>query len=351
LTSLQKPGSWLYLAPSELSELTTADDVVLPWSSPATAKIQSESWVLVGLSLPKRTWLREYFQQPELAFDYEASPHLVRQANLRAKIEPHAATQNFSTWPLNKTQSVALKVDNTVPPLKDAAAAAHTERHIAVVPATMTSWLAAHAAGTVDFDAAVQLFVPLPQPPVYDRARLYARTIDNVPEVVQALSQKQFAVMSETGRISEIQRQDVSLQLLVLVVGAGVFLFGVITVVSVLIDSTDRKRGTIGILRVMGMSRGGIFISILMRAAAIGFFAAAASVACGWGLAKGMEWVPPTHIWWLHWKPIMNVDLYPADWTIVAAGSLLCCCFGALLPAWRASRLDPFDAIVEGRFR
>lgn len=347
LSSMKKAGASLHLAPSELSELTTSDDVVVPWNSPASARIRQESWLLVGLSLPKRTWLREYFRLPSLAFDYEAAPNLLRPVNFKADSQ----TNSLISWPLNDKQLVMLKPEAVSDRPMNEKLPAKVNRHIAAVPANLTSWLTAHRAGLVEFDSSVQLFVPLPQPPVYDRARLYSTTIDDVPAVVKVLSEKQFAVMSETGRISEIHRQDVSLQLLVVVVGAGVFLFGVVTVVSVLIDSTDRKRATIGILRVMGMSRAGIFISILMRAATIGFLAAALSVGCGWCLASGLEWIPPAKYWWLNWKPVMNVELYPIDWTIVAVGSLLCCSFGALIPAWRASRLDPFDAIIEGRFR
>jgi ABC-type lipoprotein release transport system permease subunit len=115
-------------------------------------------------------------------------------------------------------------------------------------------------------------------------------------------------------------------------------------------DSTDRKRGTIGILRVMGMSRGGIFASILLRATAIGAAAALLSLLCGWGLSQAMAW-PPRDSAWLQWKPVIAVQLHQWDLLIVAAGAMLCCGFGAIPPAWRASRLDPFDAIVEGRFR
>lgn len=339
-------GSVFYLAPSELSEATSADDVVLPWNTPAQANLLQQKWLLVGLSLPRRTWLREYFLEPALAFDYEAPSNVMHLTT--ALTAPHPAVFK---WPLKNQQTVHLKPQ----PITDAPAGATPAQpaavQIAAVPATLTAWLAAYNAGTVDFDSAAQLFIPLPQPAVYDRARLYSSTIDDVPAVVQQLTDRHFAVMSETGRISEIQHQDRSLQLLVLVVGAGVFLFGVVTVVSVLIDSTDRKRGTIGILRVMGMSPVGIFSSILMRATAIGGLSAVLSMACGWVMAHGLEWVPPAPVWWLAWKPVMHVEILPIDWSIVAAGSFICCSVGALLPAWRASRLDPFDAIVEGRFR
>jgi ABC-type antimicrobial peptide transport system permease subunit len=162
---------------------------------------------------------------------------------------------------------------------------------------------------------------------------------------------KQFAVMSESTRITEIHEQDRSLRLLVWVVGAGVFLFGVITVVSVLLDSTDRKRGTIGILRVMGVSRPGVFYLVVFRAAAIGLLAGFATFVAGFALAHVIGWKPDSAMWYLSWKPVIKIDVSTQDAIIVVLGALGCSCFGAIIPAWRASRLDPFDAIVEGRFR
>lgn len=385
-SSVRDPRSRLRMAPSELSEGTPSDDVVLPWNAPQTRTIGSRSWRMAGLSLPRRTWLREYFRRPAEPFDYEADPMTGRIASI-----PLAEL----IWPVGEQQSVRLAVETVVEPPGQAPAATESPAasestatsggdaprkespkpeatpsqakpavssvaettpvvngsvETLVVPANLLAWLTAYTDGVAEFDADTKLFVPKRRSPIYDRARMYARTIDEVPRVVRALADKQFAVMSETGRIAEIHRQDVSLQLLVWVVGTGVFLFGVVTVFSVLMDSTDRKRGVIGILRVMGLSRAGVFVSILLRSMAIGGLAALVSLACGQGLALCLAWNDQS-LSWLAWKPVVEVDLQPVDLAIVAAGAMLCCALGAIPPAWRASRLDPFDAIVEGRFR
>ena len=381
----------LRIAPSELSEGTEADDVVLPWNRPRTSVIGDREYVLTGLSLPKRTWLREYLRFPQGPFDYEAEPwqaNVVDDGHGSGHGSGDSSSTTFGetgnlTWALGSTQHVSLSVTRLeevrgatdVPSEPMGLSAVGSENApvasptppsggadisrsspdvptpaILIVPANLLAWIAAHANGQAEYDPDVRLFVPTIQPAIYDRARLYAQTIDDVPTVVRELASKQFAVMSETGRIAEIQRQDHSLQLLVWVVGTGVFLFGVATVVSVLMDSTDRKRGVIGILRVMGMSRAGIFISILFRSIVIGGLAAALSVVCGLGIAvllrSGLEGVPS-----LAWKPVVAIDLQLIDLAVVAAGAMICCGLGAIPPAWRASRLDPFDAIVEGRFR
>ena len=441
-------SSRLRIAPSELSEGTQADEVVLPWNAPRYKCVEGHQLCLVGLSLPRRTWLREYFRDRDLPLDYEADPFT---GQLVAGLDPTGNTASLSAqtiaWPLSDGGIVPLALKplqpttpesapveplpnsppNTAPgsPAAESSRAESTAADIRspdlpaakgersetnqsaaetahvvsqatppnsvsspapgpairtetdaisppaensapskpletpqqesnrvlplIVPASLLAWVSAHADGVVEYDSDIRLFIPRQQPAIYDRVRLYARTIDDVPPLVAALAERRFAVMSETGRITEIQRQDDSLQSLVWVVGAGVFLFGTLTVFSVLMDSTDRKRGVIGILRVMGMSRVGIFVSILLRSMVIGALAAGLGLACGWGLKLLLGWQPESS-WW-NWKPVISVELVLVDLVLVAAGAMLCCGLGAIPPAWRASRLDPFDAIVEGKFR
>jgi putative ABC transport system permease protein len=220
-----------------------------------------------------------------------------------------------------------------------------------VVPVDLLAYLHAFGAGRVEYDAARRLFVPTPREPTFERARLYATTIDDVPDVVRKLKERQFAVMSQSTRISEIHQQDFSLGLLVLIVGAGVFLFGVVTVVTVLLDSTERKRGTIGILRVMGVPRTAVFYMVFLRAAVIGSIAAGLTIGLGYLTGHVLGWEPSPNTTWVQWKPVIKVIIKPDDILLVVAGALTCCGLGSLIPAFRASRLDPFDAIVEGRFR
>ncbi len=204
-------------------------------------------------------------------------------------------------------------------------------------------------AGEKQYDFTSGKFVEVPRPIKYTKARLYTATIDDVPNVVSALSDKEFAVLSESSRIAEIQEQDQSLQTLVTVTAIGVFLFGVLTVFNVLVDSTDRKRGTIGVLRVMGTSKFGIFVMVLFRALIIGLLAAALCTVAGIGIAMFLT-SNPKSIDALAWKPVISVSISQIDLLLVALGAILCAILGAIMPAIKASRLDPFDAIMEGRF-
>jgi len=356
--SRQDPRSRLTLAPSELAELTQADDVVVAWNAPLVQTVADQECLVVGLSLPGHTWLREHLALSDLAFDFEAEPFSARP------LRPiSTAESEHVPMVVDERQIIELQLTRPPPVACDVASADATgidsdgapvelaKPPLVVVPATLLAYLDAYHSGRAQFDGQLQMFVPVPEPPIYDKARLYARTIDDVPGVAADLSSRGFAVLSEGGRIAEIHSQDQSLQILVWVVGAGVFLFGVVTVVSVLQESTDRKRGTIGILRVMGVSQFGVFYLVVLRACAIGVLAGLVSVVCGHAIAFVLGWSPQPRPQWLDWKPEVTVLLVSRDIALVFAGALACSVLGAVIPAWRASRLDPFEAIVEGRFR
>lgn len=355
------PKQRLSRAPAEIAEMTLADDVVIPWNVPATFDDKGTAYLFVGLSLPTPNWLRSYLHQPEAAFEY-GDPEFSVKFPLSAP--PELATLTFAisasskihlkqipvTYQTDGGTAVAKTEDRSDKQQAKLALGESPRTIVGVVPASLPAHLQAYRDKTVDFEPAAHLFVPVPADPIYDKARLYANTIDDVPAVVEALRTRQFAFASQNARIREIHNQDASLQSLVAIVGLGVFFFGTITVFSVLLDSTDRKRSTMGILRVMGVSRFGIFYLVFLRASIIGVLAGVVTVACGHAVAWLLGWQPETP-WLRSHKPVIMASLSLHDVALIFGGSLLCCLLGSLLPAWRASRIDPFEAIVEGRFR
>ncbi len=381
-SSLANPRHRLILSPSELAELTSADDVVIPWNKPAILQDKSGGYRLVGLSLPTRCWLKDHLLDPKMAFSYETETNKAvplnltgipsrRERSVRLLIEGtnelslglpaiesgeienpiEPAEPSDTDVQEQRTANLAVVGQTTTNPAIDPDKATKNEPAVLFVPVNLLANFDAFRHGLAQFDPETQLFVPVAEAPSYDKARLYASTIDDVPAIVDALMARRFAVMSESTRIAEIHEQDQSLHLLVFVVGLGVFFFGVLTVINVLSDSTDRKRGTIGILRVMGVSRIGIFYLVVLRAAAIGILAGVVSLLFGEALSWLLMWHVPAGSWLAQWKPNVTILISPTDLAWVFAGAITCAALGALWPALRASRLDPFDAIVEGRFR
>lgn len=353
-SSMTDQARRLSLAPSELTEvLSIPDDIAIPWNVPLEAKCDGASATLVGFSLPRRCWLRTDLVTEDLAFPFDASTISVAWP-FRASVSGESTALRISGEnELVLPQSAAGLQRPTAQPLPaegDRQLSTHAAE-VAIVPVDFLARMTSLRHGLAIYDPQTKLIAPVPATVVFEKVRLFAKTIDDVPSLAEQLYSAKFAVQSEDARIQEIHEQDSSLRLLVFVVGLGVFLFGVLTVISVLVDSTDRKRGTLGILRVMGVSKLGVFWIVVLRAAVIGFLAGCLSVVFGKFLAAFLEWPAPVNSMLASWKPTVRISLTPQDVLLVFLGALICAAVGAIYPATRASRIDPFDAIVEGRFR
>ena len=365
--------------PSLLTRNTAArDDLALRWCPPKTVSIDGESVRLVGLTLPTKKqeggWLQTFLEEKSYWFTYEESvndslvfrgPEFARKlctdrviamaADLEVMLEykePVAEKLKKKTLKAEKNtlQKGPNGTDDYSKPLLSADE--NLERNeipTVFVPVSLLAYINQHIRGDVVLEKMSNRFTPTPRPVAFTKARMYTTTIDDVPLAAKQLAEKRFAVLSEVSRIAEIQEQDGSLQVLVLVVAIGVFIFGVITVFSVLVDSTDRKKGMIGILRVMGVPGPGVFMFLLVRAVVIGVMAAGLCCAIGIlltnvlsgsvGEAKVLSWLPQIHI-----------VIGSLEYGLVTLGAILCASLGVLVPALKASKLDPFDAIMEGQF-
>ena len=353
-SSRTDPARRLSLAPSELTEvLSIPDDIAIPWNAPLEAVCDGGTAILVGLSLPRRCWLRSGLVAENLAYAFDASAVGVVWP-FRGSVSGETTALRMAgehTFTLPQSAAGLQPSTDDPPSFGEGGHLSKRTGEVAIVPVDFLARMTSLHRGLAIYDPQTTLIAPLPATVVFDKVRLFAKTIDDVPSLAERLYSAKFAVQSEDARIQEIHEQDSSLRLLVFVVGLGVFLFGVITVISVLVDSTDRKRGTLGILRVMGVSKLGVFWIVVLRAAVIGFLAGCLSVVFGKFLAAFLEWPVPAGTILAAWKPTVRISLTPQDILLVFLGALICAAFGAIYPAIRASRIDPFDAIVEGRFR
>ena len=100
----------------------------------------------------------------------------------------------------------------------------------------------------------------------------------------------------------------------------------------------------------MGVSQLGVFYLVVFRAMVIGILAAALCTVTFYTISTFLAWTPAAESLWVTWKPTVNISIAIDDIGVMCAGALLCSCCGALWPGWKASSLDPFDAIVQGRF-
>ncbi len=352
--------------PETITGVTSAGDVAIPWSTPRMVLIEGKAYRMIGLQLPKEgAWLRKYFKNPLLPFSEAGDPLRVRSVDgsrlfmedlVHIQIKDGLTVSVEESSVQTKPKGLLIPPPPPIPDNVDAADHANSQspdrQETVIAPLELLLHLDSIASGRAEYDANARAFVPSVPTPSYEEARAYASSIDDVLDVVERARGLGYGFQANNGRIKEIQDQDHSLQLLVIIVAVAVFLFGVLTIVAVLVDSTDRKRNMIGVLRVMGASSYGIFYFVLLRAVLIGLLAGGVTCLAGWGFVKIFSFDLTDAINTNPgWESAISAVVLPSDLLLIFLGSILCCGVGAIYPAWRASRLDPIEAVIEGRFR
>jgi ABC-type lipoprotein release transport system permease subunit len=106
------------------------------------------------------------------------------------------------------------------------------------------------------------------------------------------------------------------------------------------------RRREIGLMRALGATKGGIRLTILGESTILGLVGGVAGLVVGWGLIEGIDYLFRTQIGTFPFKPDSLFAIHP--WMALAAlgVALVFCWLGALLPAWRASGIDPAEALT-----
>lgn len=364
--------SVITLRPDEVERITPAGDVAIPWNDPRQVRIAEKPFWMIGLSLDS-PWVRNHLRHPDLPFKLNEVSHrlrfvdldweppsvvelaLIDSVRLSLVAQTVSGRQGGTSDPAEVIAEAEIPGSNGLPlvarPLPETDP---LSLPLAVVPASLLSSVESVRQGHALLDTVSQKFVPRPDVPTYEKVRIYARTIDDVLDVVDRAETLRYGCIAENARIAEIRSQDQSLQSLVRIVALAVFSFGLVTTFAVLLESTDRKRNMLGVLRVMGASPRGMFYFVVLRAAALGLSGALLTTLLSFAAVSFLKWSPALEnpgYSWLSWKPVSSAVIGPSDIGLVFAGSLVCCALGAVYPAWKASRLDPIHSVVEGRFR
>ena len=137
--------------------------------------------------------------------------------------------------------------------------------------------------------------------------------------------------------------------ILLLIVAVAAF-----NIVSTLVMAVTDKQADIAILRTLGARPGSIMKIFIVQGAFIGVFGTVLGVASGVLLALNLETVVPVI------ERLAGMDLFPAevyyinelpsklvwnDVAIITAVSLLISLAATLYPSWRASRINPAEAL------
>ena len=124
--------------------------------------------------------------------------------------------------------------------------------------------------------------------------------------------------------------------------GAVALLVGAFTIFNSLSITVAQRSREFGLLRLAGASRRQVLRTVVVEALAMGFAASAVGIAAGYGLAKGLDALFKS----------MGMDL-PQTATVFAGRTVLVALLvgvlvtliAGLLPAWRATRVAPVEAL------
>jgi len=130
------------------------------------------------------------------------------------------------------------------------------------------------------------------------------------------------------------------------VILALIVLVAAFNIVSTLFMVVLEKRGDIGVLKALGASRGVILRVFLWEGLLIGGLGTGLGTALGWILITVLKRYPfvtlPGDVYFIEKLPV-RPEL--GDFAAVVLAAFVLCLAAALYPAWRASMLDPVEAI------
>lgn len=217
--------------------------------------------------------------------------------------------------------------------------------------------------GMAEYDRTIA-FLPLREAQAYfnfpNQAHVLEVMVEN-PEAIKAMAETVKAVVGQQFLISDWQQRnetffnvlDVERDVMFIIVSL-IVLVAAFNIISGLMMLVKDKGRDIAILRTMGASKGAVMRVFLITGASIGIAGTIAGTLLGIVLARNIEavrgflqWVTGRVIYdpgvYLLTKLVARIDPYETAAIVLTALALSV--LATLYPSWRASRLDPVEAL------
>jgi putative ABC transport system permease protein len=173
--------------------------------------------------------------------------------------------------------------------------------------------------------------------------RLYAAKLQDVAGLAAFLRGRDVEVTTAAAQIEAVLSLDRNLTILFGAVTALAGLGFVGAIAASMVSSVERKRRSMAVLSLIGLSRGAILVFPLVQAAIIAILGAAiGSLLVLTGMAAINAYFLPV----LH-QGELAARLRPEHLAVAALAALLLTGLPAMAAAWRASRIEPSEALRE----
>jgi putative ABC transport system permease protein len=170
--------------------------------------------------------------------------------------------------------------------------------------------------------------------------QVYVREGFEVP-AVSAEIERRFPEVVAIGEAAEYSKADQGLVIadsMIWAVSFVAIIIGSIIVANTMWMSVLERTREIGVLRAVGWTRGRIVATIILEAAGVGVIAALIGCPAGFGLAKLSAKLPVAEQFV---QPVLSAEPF-----LIAVGvAVVLSVLGAVIPAWRATRISPAEAL------
>lgn len=144
-----------------------------------------------------------------------------------------------------------------------------------------------------------------------------------------------------------IDTMAIALQVLLGLIGSLTLAVGGIGLANVMLVSVTQRTREIGVLKSLGATRGEIRFQFLAEAMAIVTAGGLIGVLIGWGMTAGIRTLPLLGPLFKDDSGTGDIHLHISRFAVIASTAVLesIGLFAGMLPALKASRLDPIDAL------
>ena len=152
---------------------------------------------------------------------------------------------------------------------------------------------------------------------------------------IKYLDQDDFTIISQNDLISVFGDILGALTIFLGAIAAISLLVGGIGIMNIMLVSVTERTREIGLRKAVGAKRGDVLIQFLIEAMTLAAIGGMIGVALGWGLAQVVS------TFFGEFRAVVGVDAVVTSLVVATAVGL----FFGIFPAFRASRLNPIDAL------